>query len=288
MERFGRSLRIIESVMTLFRVLVILALVAAILGGSAYYSYELFWKPNLPPPPGELETPPPPPPDPSAVAYEKVRSGLGQGDRKAERAALAGYLSQFPDAPQASEAARELGILNARRIFSPREAPEVPPYKVQKGDSLVRIASKFKTNAELIYRVNNLETINLRIGQELHIPTVDISMVVDPKKRTITLFDGGEFFKSYAIVSEKTGRTAGPGTTKVTDKLAMQGADRVAFGSKNYVGSDRWIMLARPGLVIRGFPEDAGEAPPAGILLSPTDIEEVFLLVSRGVPVTIE
>lgn len=288
MERVGGPFRIVDSIMTLFRVLVILTLVAAILGGSAYYSYELFWKPNLPPAPGEVESPPPPPPDPSAVAYDKIRAKLDPGDRKAQRVALAGYLAQFPDAPQAVEAAKELGALNARRVFSPRESVDELPYKVQKGDSLVRIASKFKTNAELIYRVNNLETINLRIGQELHIPTVDMSMVLNPKKRTITLFDHGEFFKRYSIVSEKAGRSAGPGTTKVSDKLALQGADRVAFGSKNYVGSDRWIMLARPGLVIRGLPEDAGETPPAGILVSPTDIEEIFLLVSRGVPVTIE
>jgi len=274
--------------MTLFRVLVIFLMVATILGGSVYYSYELFWKPNLPPPPGEVEAPPLPPADPAVVAYEKVRAVAGQGDRKVERVALTAFLAKFSDSPQAVEAANELGSLNARRVFSPRETGEDLPYKVQKGDSLVRIASKFKTNAELIYRVNNLETINLQIGQELHIPKVDMSMVVDPKGRTITLFDGGAFFKKYPIVSEKMGRSAGKGTTKVTDKLALQGSDRVAFGSKNYAGCDRWIMLGRPGLVIRGLPEDAGETPPAGILLSPSDLEEIFLLVSPGVPVTIE
>lgn len=271
--------------MTLFRVLVILLMVAAILGGSVYYSYELFWKPNLPPP---IEAPPPPPPDPSVVAYEKARALGVKGDRKAERTALMAFLSQYPDSAKAAEAASKLGEMNARRIFSPRESADDLPYQVRKGDSLVRIASKFKTNAELIYRVNNLETINLQIGQELHIPQIDISMVVDPKGETITLFESGEFFKRYPIVSGAKGRQVAPGTTKVTDKLALQGSDRVAFGAKNYAGCDRWIMLGRPGLVIRGLPEDGGESPPAGILVSPVDIEEIFLLVSRGVPVTIE
>ena len=50
-----------------------------------------------------------------------------------------------------------------------------------KGDSLVKIASKFKSNAELIFRANNMETINLKIGQKLVIPQLDISVVVDRK-----------------------------------------------------------------------------------------------------------
>lgn len=274
--------------MTPFRILVIFLMVAAILGGSIYYSYELFWKPNLPPPPEQVEAAPPPPPDPSLVAYEKVRALSAQEDPKGKRLALAAFLARFPSSPQAVEAANELGTLNARRVFSPRETNEDHTYKVQKGDSLVRIASKFKTNAELIYRVNNLETINLKIGQELHIPKLDMSMTMDPKGGTITLFDGGEFFKKYSIVSEKAGRSAGKGLTKVTDKLALQGSDRVAFGSKNYAGCDRWIMMGRAGLVIRGIPEEPGETPPAGIFVSPSDIEEIFLLVSPGVPVTIE
>jgi LysM repeat protein len=274
--------------MTIFRILVIFFLVAAILGGSVYYSYELFWKPAMPVPVEENVERPPPPPDPSVVAYDRARALGKTGDWMGERDALRAFLGEYPAGPKAEEAAEILGSINASRFFSPDSSSTDTLYKVVKGDSLVRIASKHKTNAELIYRVNNLETINLRIGQELFIPKVDTSLLVDTKAGTVTLFDGGEFFKKYKVVSMKTGRAPGKGTTKVVDKLALKGSERVAFGGKNYAGCDRWIMLGRAGLVIRGMPEDAAAAPPAGILMSPSDIEEIFLLVSRGVPVTIQ
>ena len=47
-------------------------------------------------------------------------------------------------------------------------------------------------------------------------------------------------------------------------------------------------MLGSAGVVIRGLPEGAGATPPPGIIVAQPDIEEIFLLVSRGTPVTIQ
>jgi LysM repeat protein len=43
-------------------------------------------------------------------------------------------------------------------------------YRVQKGDTLVAIASKFGTTAIAIRRLNDLANSDLRIGQVLKIP----------------------------------------------------------------------------------------------------------------------
>jgi hypothetical protein len=53
------------------------------------------------------------------------------------------------------------------------------------------------------------------------------------------------------------------------------------------------VMLAAPGAVIRGrsdAPEGGGTPPPMppGIVLSQSDMEELFMLVSRGTPVTVQ
>jgi LysM repeat protein len=196
------------------------------------------------------------------------------------------FVHSYPDSTKLAEAKGTLGNVNMARIFSPEESAEKVPYAVVSGDSLVRIASHFKTNAELIFRINNLETINLKIGQPLLIPQVDPSIEVDRAAGTVTLLNHGEFLKEYQVLSLKIPGKAGPVTTKVMDKLALQGSDRVAFGDKRYAGCERWVMLATNGIALRGQIE--GTPTPAGILLSQPDMEEIFLLVARGTPVTIK
>ena len=172
-------------------------------------------------------------------------------------------------------------------LFSPNNPAGKIAYTVGHGDSLVKIAAKHKANAELIYRANNLETINLRVGQHLLVPQLSVRITVDRKLNALLLYNQGELFKEYRLMSVKTPglSSAKPLETKVGDKIALQGSNRVAFGDKNYPGADRWIMLATSGIAIRALPE--GAAPPPGILVAPADLEEIFLLVSRGTPVTI-
>jgi LysM repeat protein len=276
--------------MAIVRTLIILALVGLILGGSAFFAYELYWKPRRldmedkatsSQGPGGV-------PDYTLPAFEKAADLQRKGEIDKARSAWVEFIANYPHSPKIGEAKRALGSINTGQVLSPVPSPEKTSYAVSKGDSLVKIASKFKSNPELIFRVNNLQTINLKIGQQLVIPQLDMSIVVDRKARAVTLFNRGQFFKEYQAVALKTRGVSTSVRTKVADKIALQGSNRVAFGDKNYSGSERWIMLSATGLAIRGLPEGAGAAPPSGIIVAQPDIEEIFLLVSRGTPVTIQ
>jgi LysM repeat protein len=276
--------------MAIVRTLIILALVGLILGGSAFFAYELYWKPRRldmedkatsSQGPGGV-------PDYTLPAFEKAADLQRKGEIDKARSAWVEFIANYPHSPKIGEAKRALGSINTGQVLSPVPSPEKTSYAVSKGDSLVKIASKFKSNPELIFRVNNLQTINLKIGQQLVIPQLDMSIVVDRKARAVTLFNRGQFFKEYQAVALKTPGVSTSVRTKVADKIALQGSNRVAFGDKNYSGSERWIMLSATGLAIRGLPEGAGAAPPPGIIVAQPDIEEIFLLVSRGTPVTIQ
>jgi len=302
----------------ILRSVVILVLVAAILGGAGYFANEFFLKPR------ELDIqekkladlpPPPPPPDPSLAAFEVLRPTLENPSSDA-RAALADFLAQFPESPVAPEARAALGRANAAVLLSPEPSPEKTSYTVVSGDSLVKIAAKQKSGAELIYRANRLSTINLKIGQQLMIPNLSTALVVDRAGKTVTLLNGGAFVREYPIVSLKLPPAAAQGAveTKVTDKVAMKGSVRAAFGTKDFEGSERWVMLGVSGVVLRGAPTPppataeasapaaalpegvaaaatpAPKAPPMppGIVLDPADAEEIFVLTTRGTPVTIK
>lgn len=276
--------------MMLFRALVLLSLTAAILGGSAYFAYELYWKPRQ----LDLEDkrtfaakPPAPPPDFSLPSFEKAMEVQKTGDREAFRAALTEFLANYPTSPNTAKAKATLGALNSEAVFSPAIPGDKTPYTVSHGDSLARIAARTKTEANLIYRANNLETINLSVGQQLFIPRLQMSLTINRAAKTVTLYNKGEFFKEYQAMALKTpGLAAGkPVQTKVADRIALKGANRVAFGDKAYPEAERWILLSAASLAIRAQPE--GGQPPPGIILSPADLEEIFLLVSRGTPVTI-
>jgi LysM repeat protein len=272
--------------MSIFRTLVILVLVGLILGGSAFFAYELYWKPRHLDMEDRASQAQAAPPDYTAPAFQKAADLQRTGDIDGARGAWMDFIRNYPESPKIAEAKAALGGINASQLLSAAKSPEKTIYSVGKGDSLVKIASKLKSNAEIIFRVNNLQTINLKIGQQLVIPQFDMSMVVDRKGHTVTLFNKGQFFKEYRAISLKTPGGSAALQTKVADKVALRDSKRVTFGDKNYPDSERTIIIGSSGLAIRALPE--GGAPPGGIVLSDTDFAEIFLLVSRGTPVTIQ
>jgi len=278
------------------RVLVILALVAALVGGSGFFVYQTYVKPK------KLDREekkaiaaaiPTPTPDPSLPEYEKIKGLLDQTTPEA-RLALGAFAKEFPDSPKAPDVRAALGRINVALVLSPLPLPEKTAYTVQKGDSLSKIATNLKSGAELIYRANNLNTINLKIGQQLVIPKLDTSVVIDRAAEKLTVSNGGEFFKEYPIRSLKLPGASATGTveTKVAIKEAVKGTARIAFGSKDYEGSERHVVLATSGITIRpsppADPAAAAPPPPAGIVLDPADSDEVYYLTARGTPVTIK
>lgn len=279
----------------IIRAFIILVLVGVIFGGAAYFAYELYWKPqklDREDREAAAQAVATPTPDRGLPAFEEAMALRHQGKIAEAGQAFAAFIERYPQSSKLPEARAALGQINLEALLSPSGASL---YTVAAGDSLVKIAGRHKTSAELIYRVNNLETIMLSIGQQLAVPQIDTRLVINRAGKTLTLFNKGQFVKEYPLVSLKTPGlgASNPVETKVADKIALNGSTRVAFGEKNYSGSDRWIMLGASGLVIRAAPEipDAKASPPTlppGILVSPPDIDELFLLVSRGTPVRIE
>ena len=275
-----------------FRAIVILVLAGAIFGGAAFFAYELYWKPQKLDREEKREAAnrpaPTPPPDYTLPAFQKAIEQQKNGDPESARAALEDFLKSYPASSKAGEARRILGETNARNFFSASEGDGKVAYTVVSRDSLAKISGKFKTNAELIFRVNNLESINLQIGQQLFIPQPDITITVNSKEKTVTLMNKGRFFREYPALSVKVSKpTAGPMASHVVDKIAMRDSKRVAFGDKNYADSDRSVMLTN-GIAIRGVPEGTQGPYPAGIVVAVPDMDEIFLLASRNNPVTIQ
>jgi LysM repeat protein len=285
--------------MKLLKVLIVLALAAAIFGTAGFFAWKLFIQPEQQDRAAEkaaAEAPPPtPPPDYSLPAFEKAMAAAKAAEPLQARDIYMEFLTQYPDSTKAGEAKAAIGRINTGFVFTSEPGPDKIDYTVVAGDSLVKIAGKTKASPELILRSNNLPSIDLSIGQQLRIPQLDTALVIDRTAKVLRVLNKGQLFKEYPLLRldlPAAARGKAPVQTTVKSKLAFRGDQQVAFGSRDYVGSDRWLMLALANAVIRGNPVDEAGNPqadaPAGIVVSQEDIEEIFPLVSQKTPVTIQ
>ena len=272
-----------------------LLLAVVIFGSAAFFGYHIIVKPELAvraEKSGEFADEPRP--DASLPEFQAAAKLREEGKLADARVALTAYLQKYPNAPRAEEAKDLLGDVNIAILLSKYPSPEKEEYIVKSGDVLARVANKMKTTPELIMRTNNLSGTMLRIGDRLLISRPEFSIFIQRKAQTVVLLDKGAFFKRYRVRTVKLGPKQAPRiTTKVAEVLAWQNGKRVGFGTKEYVGSVRWIRLAAPGYYLYAEPEPnrpqpgGVPPPPTGLGMVAHDVEELSGLVSSKTAVTI-
>ncbi len=281
------------------KTLFLLLLASAILGGGWYYTDKLFRAPERALKEEKLAPPLPPPPDESLPELAKALEIKKQERWVEARTALETFVDQWSDSTKIEEARDALGEVNARILFTPVPAPEKQLYIVRSGDVMTRVATRTKSTPELILRANNLATINLRIDQKLSVPMTDFSVVISRKRNKVTLYNGGRYFRQYAIrswppqIAQKMA-TAAPLpkiATKVAGKLSWADGQLVNFTDKSWAGASHWIQLALSTYTLYAEPapgDTKTQKPPSGIALSPEALPELATVLRKNDPVTIE
>jgi LysM repeat protein len=274
--------------------LFLLLLAVVIFGGAAFFSYDLFVKPERKIQQEKSgEIPVEPVPDVSLPDFQAAAKLRQEGKLMEARDALLSYLQKFPTGQHIEEAKDLLGQVNVEMLFTEYRSPEKQEYIVRSGDVLAKIANKTKTTPELIMRTNNLTNPMLRVGQRLLISRPDFSIFIQRKAQTVILLNHGQFFKRYRVKLVKLSAKQAPRiTTRVAEVMAWKGGKRVGFGTKEWQGSVRWIRLAQPGYFLfavlePGQRDEAAQPPPPGLGLPASDMEELSSLVNSKTAVTI-
>ena len=274
--------------------LFLLLLAVIIFGGAAFFSYDLFVKPERKIQQEKSgEIPVEPLPDVSLPDFQAAAKMRQEGKLIEARDALLTLLQKFPTGQHVEEAKDLLGQVNVEMLFTDYRSPEKQEYIVRSGDVLARIANKTKTTPELIMRTNNLTNPMLRVGQRLLISRPDFSIFIQRKAQTVILLNHGNFFKRYHLKAVKLSAKQPPRiTTRVAEVMAWKGGKRVGFGTKEWAGSTRWVRLAQPGYFLfavaeTGRREESNQPPPPGLGLSTGDMEELSSLVNSKTAVTI-
>lgn len=273
--------------------LFVLFLAIIIFGGAAWFGYNFVFKEDIQVAKEQRgEVTPEPRIDLTLPEFEAAAKLRQEGKIPEARAALAAFAQKYPTSPHAEEAKDLLGEVNVDIFLSRTPSPEKEEYIVKPGDVLAKVARKVHSTPELIMRMNNLSGTMLHIGERLLISHPDFSIVVQRKPKLLVLLNHGSFFKQYHIQEEKLpAKTPAKVQTKVTEVMAWSDGKRVGFGTKEFIGSTRWIRLGNQAYTIYSVPDSAHATvqppPPQGIGLAAADVEELGSLVNNKTQVTI-
>lgn len=166
-------------------------------------------------------------------------------------------------------------------------------YEVQSGDSLGKIAKKYKTTVAFIKKANGLKKNVIRPGMKLKVENVPFSIEVSIKKNVLWLKQGTYDVKKYRVSTGEKGNTPA-GSFKIANKVenpTWYYEDQVIppGDPKNGLGT-RWLGFDLKGYGIHGTiePEKIGQPASLGcVRLRNEDVEEIFDLVPIGTPVVV-
>lgn len=200
-----------------------------------------------------------------------------------------------------SETEKMLGQINVSLLLSPAPMPEKMEYIVKSGDILEILARKNGTTVDLIQKCNSLQGKMIHPGDCLRIFNAKLAIVISKSRNDLLLKANDRFFKRYAVGTGKFGTTPA-GSFIISDKIAeppwwRPDGKMIPFGDKENVLGTRWMSLAATGATpkVRGYgihgtwePDTIGKQASAGcVRLVNSEVEELFVIVPVGTPVTI-
>lgn len=180
------------------------------------------------------------------------------------------------------EARQIMGAVNVRRYLS-RRHPQAKVYKVQRGDTIERIASSHNCPTDVLMLLNGLvEPSMVKRGQRLVVVPMNLRIEVHPAQREISVWDGARLVADYDIVDMKGLTSQTNQETRVVAREGYVHGAVIPRRSLMYAASDRVLRL-EGDVCIAG----AQRVPGSVVKMQPKDVNELALLVGVGARVSI-
>lgn len=173
-------------------------------------------------------------------------------------------------------------------------------YTVEPGDSLEKIAKKFKTNWEMIARINQIDKpSSLAAGQTIKVvPGGDLAILVIKSRFMLTVFKNGIYLKSYPVGIGKEGEDTPTGETTIANRQirpdwTLPGKPVVRFGDPTYPLGERWMGFDKANFASYGI-HGTNDEPSIGtkcsngcVRMKNADVIEFYSYITIGTRVTI-
>jgi hypothetical protein len=125
-----------------------------------------------------------------------------------------------------------------------------------------------------------MELPKIQPGDELLVMPLDFRILVEPRRKSVSLWLGGRFIRDYPVLHLDASARK-PRRAAISSKAAELDGRRVTPQAKEYRAADKVIMIDKPTLQIRGW-DGVDDKPAGGILLRDEDMEEIALLTRVG------
>ncbi len=219
--------------------------------------------------------------EPGDRAFSKAHELIALGKIPEGREKLMAIVNVFPNSTAAPKARRIVSEMNLDEILSSDFPNGKTQYEVKRGDSYFAIAGRNDTSLDMLMHLNGMmELKNLQPGDDLQLIPLNYRIVIEPERKSLSLWDGARFVCEYVIVQED-GVTLKSGKTVISSRRATIDGVNVSPTEKNYRATSKSIALKSPPVQILPYDAD-DETPPMGIFLREPDIEELFLLTRTG------
>ncbi|MBF0570489.1 MAG: L,D-transpeptidase family protein [Candidatus Omnitrophica bacterium] len=232
--------------------------------------------------------------DEAQVLYTSAMAAKKNNDFLRSREYLVKIIDHFPKYSKIEEVKKEWGRITFILIHSGVLSPESVLYKVLWGDSLEKIAKKYRTTIELIKQRNGLKENNLKEGQELSIWDHPFTIIVDKGTNKLWLRENKNIVKEYHVSTGKMETITPLGEFTIKYRYPFptwyHRGEVVPGGREdNWLGT-RWLGFDKPKYGIHGtiYPQLIGQSVSGGcIRMKNEDVEELYDIVPVGTKVTI-
>ena len=210
-----------------------------------------------------------------------------------EKETLQKLIDVYPQGDFTVDAQARVGEINIKMLFSQAQTKSSIIYEVKSGDSLYKIAKKYKTNVELIMKVNGLKNSLIRPGMKLKLVTSVFKILISKSDFTLKLIADDEVIKVYSIGIGKENSTP-VGQFKIINRIIdpvwyKTGAIVPAGSAENILGT-RWLGISEPGYGIHGTVDKqliTKQKTQGCVRMMNKDVEELFDIVPVNIEVII-
>ena len=208
--------------------------------------------------------------------------------------ALKKFIERSPYSNNTAKIRKDIENLNIKILFSDIMTDDGLSYKIQLGDTLAKIASRFDTTIELLKVSNNLRSDLILPEKFLKVNKAKFSILVDKSKNELTLKKSdGEIVKTYRVSTGENLSTP-IGIFKIEEKLISPLWYKVGAivepDSPEYELGSRWMGFSASGYGIHGTKDASsigGHITKGCVRMRNEDVEELYAIIPSGTEVVI-
>ena len=228
---------------------------------------------------------------PGEKAFQRAKELLAEESMQEAEEKMKYIVSFYPSADCAAQCRRILGEINLDRLLDPSNLEGKKVITVRPGDTFLRIVAQHQTTMDSLVHLSGLKRSDhrsLHPGDKLVIMPMEMRVVIDLRRNTLTVWNGGEFIKDYPLLKVSYQSKSATKRCKIGHIRGAHDGKLYLNQADEYRGSNKVIILSDKSLAIRCFSSDSDGEQSLGFMLSHADMEELPLLLRPGNDVEIK